>query len=252
MAMSSSSIAAKAALLLVDETNIRWAVPEMAKWINAGCQEIVVWKPNSLTANVSMLLVAGTKQNLVGASFKNTDSGAAVTVAPIQMIDVVRNMGTAGTEATAGRAVTGVAREILDTTLPEWHTIVGNGEVKHFWFDAKDPKRFYVFPKATASPATHVEVVVSRAPANTLSDSASSLGSNDIDAELGDIYESALVDYVLYRAYSKDSQHTANANRSQWHYEAFKAALGVKTQNEVGLRPQMKFDAPVTAQQQQG
>jgi hypothetical protein len=165
-----------------------------------------------------------------------------MSVDPVQMIDVVRNMGTTGTETSAGRAVTGVARDILDTTHAMWHSESGDGTIIHFWFDAKDPKRFYVYPKATTSPVTYVEIIVSRAPSNTLSDSATTLGVNDIDAELSGIYEAALVDYVLYRAYSKDSQHTANANRSQWHYEAFKSAIGVKTANEIGLRPQVKFD----------
>lgn len=242
MALSSSTIAAKASLLLLDETSVRWSIPEMAKWINSGTRELVLIKPNALTSNASMLLAAGSKQSLTGATFKNTVSGATLTVSPMQLIDVVRNMGTDGMETSAGRAVTGLARDILDTTLPNWHSVSSAGEVRHFVFDPKDPKRFYVYPKATASPAMHLEVVISRAPTNALLDSATSYGTSDLDAEIDDIYESVLVDYVLYRAYSKDSQHTANAQRSQWHYQAFREALGSRVTNEFGLRPQQKFD----------
>lgn len=239
--LSSSSIAAKAALLLQDTTNVRWSVAEVAKWINAACREMVLLKPTVLSANVAMRLTAGTKQDLLGASFKSTVDGAAVTLSPIQLLDVVRNMGSTGTEADAGTVVTGLDRKILDATLPGWHALPPGDEVKHFMADPRDPKTFYVYPMATADPAMYVEVVVSKSPVNTLSDEATVLGTDDIDAGIDDIYESVLVDYVLYRAYSKDSEHTANANRSQWHYQAFQAALGVQIRNEVALAPHQRF-----------
>jgi hypothetical protein len=256
--LSSSSIAVKASLLLQDTTNVRWSVQEMAKWINAGCRELVLLKPTALAANVAMLLSAGTKQDLLGASFKSTTDGAAVTLSPIQLLDVVRNLGSTGTEANAGTVVIGLDRKILDATLPGWHampTQPNNPEVLHFMADPRDPKVFYVYPKATASPAMYVEIVVSRSPVNTLSDEATALGDNDIDAGIDDIYESVLVDYVLYRAYSKDSEHTANAGLSQWHYKAFQAGLGVQLQNEVALAPRQQFSngrPPAEGQRQQG
>lgn len=245
--LSSLAIERKAALLLVDDTNVRWSVPEMAKWINAACRELVIFKPTALAANVAMLLQAGTKQSLVGASFKNTATGQAVTLSPIQLLEVVRNLGATGTETSAGRAVTGIARGQLDVTLPGWHGMPASAEVLHFMHDAKDPKTFYNYPKATANPAMYVEVLVSRNPVNTLSDDATVLGTGDIDAGIDDIYENVLVDYVLYRAYSKDSEHTANGSRSQWHYQAFQQALGVKVRNEVVLAPRQRFEGPSAA-----
>lgn len=239
--LSSLSIERKAALLLQDDTNVRWSVPEMAKWITAACRELVVWKPNALTANVAMLLTAGTKQSLLGATFKKTADGTAATVQPIQLLEVLRNLGATGTEAAAGRAITGLDRKILDVTLPNWHSQAAEAEIKHFMFDPKDTKTFYVYPKATAAPAMYVEVLVSKSPVNGLLESATVLGSNDIDAGIDDIYENVLVDYVLYRAYSKDSEHTANAPRSQGHYQAFLSALGVKLRNEAALAPRQQF-----------
>jgi hypothetical protein len=244
MPLSSQSIADKASLLLQDQTNVRWSVPEMAKWINAACRELVLLKPSALTANVAILLTAGTKQSLVGASFKSTPTGAATTISPIQLLEVVRNLGATGAEANAGGAITGIARKVLDVTLPGWHAMSAGPEIKHFMFDPKDPKTFYVYPKATAEPAMYVEILLSKSPTNTLIDSATALGSGDIDAGIDDVYESVLVDYVLYRAYSKDSEHTANANRSQFHFQAFASALGVKLKNEFTLAPTKQFDRP--------
>lgn len=239
--LSSSSIERKATLLLQDDTNVRWSIPEMAKWINAACRELVVFKPSALTANVAMLLNAGTKQSLIGATFKNTPDGSAATLSPIQLLEVVRNLGATGTEANAGRAITGIDRKILDVTLPGWHTMASRGEVFHFMFDPKDVKTFYVYPRATADPAMCVEVLVSKSPTNALSDEAEELDVNDIDPGIDEVYENVLVDYVLYRAYSKDSDHTANAQRSQWHYQAFLSALGVKLANETRFAPKQKF-----------
>lgn len=239
MALSSSLIAEKAAILLVDETNVRWTIPEIAKWINAGCRELVLQKPTALTANVAMQLAAGTKQSLAGAVFYETTGGLMTTVAPIQLIEVVRNLGTTGTEAEAGDAITGIDRKILDVSLPSWHASGSVGTIKHFMFDAKDPKTFYVYPRATAE--MYVEVIVSRSPVNGFGDSSPGLGFNDIDAGIDEIYESALIDYVLYRAYSKDAEYTANAARSEQHHSAFREALGVKLSNEVGLAPKRMF-----------
>jgi hypothetical protein len=241
MALSSTSIAAKAALLLVDETNIRWTIPEVAKWINAGCKELVLLKPTALAANVAMLLTAGTKQSLIGATFKSTVDGSAVSVSPIQLLDATRNLGATGIETAAGNAVTLVDRQVMDVVSRGWHSATTAWEIKHVMFDPRDPKSFYVYPKATASPAMYLEIVVSKAPTNTLLDSATSLGTSDIDAGIDEIYEGVLVDYVLYRAYAKDAEFTANASRSQWHYEAFRAALGAKLANETGLAPGAMF-----------
>lgn len=247
MSLSSSSIAAKTSLLLVDETGIRWSVSEMCKWINAATNELVLLKPTALTANVAVELLPGTKQNLVGATFVNTQTGVTTTIKPIQLLDVVRNLGASGLESASGSAITGIARDILDTTLPDWHSTVG-GEVRHYVFDPKDPKRFYVYPGTAGN--WHVEVIVSRGPVNSLSDGATAYGTNDIDPEIDDVYEGALVDYCMYRAYLKDSEHTSNAQRAQWHYEAFRAALGGKVRNEFTLRPQEKFDSATTRSRQ--
>lgn len=220
MAVTGQNIADKVELLLQDETNVRWTEPELLGWINSGQREIAIAKPNALTSNATMLLTAGsTKQN--------------IPVAGIQLLDVVRNMGSAGTAA--GRAVTGIDRKILDSSLPTWHSDANSGsEVKHFTFDARDPKTFYVFPKAPAT-ALYVEIIMSINPTVL-----ASLGST---ISYDDIYEAVLIDYVLYRAYSKDSEHTTNMQRSAAHYQAFMNALGLKTRGEIGLSPRMKFSA---------
>lgn len=57
--------------------------------------------------------------------------------------------------------------------------------------------------------------------------------------KLDDIYANAILDYVLYRAYSKDAEYAANASRAALHYQAFTAALGAKTQVDAGNDPHL-------------
>ena len=58
--------------------------------------------------------------------------------------------------------------------------------------------------------------------------------------QLDDVYEGALLDYVLYRAYAKDAENPANMNRSTSHYQAFVSALGGKIQGEAATTAKAK------------
>jgi hypothetical protein len=52
-----------------------------------------------------------------------------------------------------------------------------------------------------------------------------------------DIYANTLVDYVLYRAYTKDAEFAGNAQRATAHYGAFSAALTAELNGTTGVSP---------------
>ena len=54
---------------------------------------------------------------------------------------------------------------------------------------------------------------------------------------LDDIYLSPITDWILYRAYSKDAEYGANEARAVASYQAFNAAIGVKTQADAAVTP---------------
>jgi len=56
---------------------------------------------------------------------------------------------------------------------------------------------------------------------------------------IDDIYANALVDYMLYRAYSKDAEYAGNAQRAVAHYTAFSNSLGVLIKNELDRNPNL-------------
>ena len=52
---------------------------------------------------------------------------------------------------------------------------------------------------------------------------------------LDDSYMNPLLDFMLYRAYSKDADYAQNAQRAMGHLEVFQMALGAKTQSDAGI-----------------
>lgn len=283
-----NSILERAATIVQDETGTRWPESELLKWLNDGQREIVLLKPDAYAQNESVALVAGTKQSIPAAG--------------LSLIDVVRNMGTNG--STPGRAARLIRRKILDEQLPDWHSETAQDEIKHFCFDDRDPKRFYVYPPSDGT--SQVEVVFSSAPvdvaiptstahattteyilgaqikvtisgtdymfeavvAGTSDGSAPTWANADSFGDciqdgtvvwrnvgmgtisLDDIYGNALLDYILYRAYLKDADYAANAERAIAAYKAFHSSLGILDQKELTDNPYIRKQMGPAAQAQ--
>jgi hypothetical protein len=218
MSIAAQALIRRVVETLQDTTSIRWPVAELVRYLNDGQREIIVHRPDAMVTNASLTLTAGTKQSL-------PSNGA-------KLIDVVRN--SAGTK----RAIRMCAREILDAQSPGWHNLSGVTEIVHFMFDPRDPKVFYVYPPAQSAGAS-VDLVYSALP----TDIAEPAAGTDYSAVAGaisvpDIYSNALQDYVLYRAYTKDSQYAGNEARAQARYAAFANALGIEIKATVAVAPQ--------------
>lgn len=210
-----NSIISRAATLIQDATNVRWPTTELLDWLNDGQREVVLHKPEASVKNMAVALATGASKQSLPAD-------------GILLVDVTRNMGAAG--STPGNAIRLTTREVLDSQRPTWHSDANAvGYIQHFMYDARDPKNFYVYPKAPAT-AWYIEMVYSAAPTD-----ATLGGVISID----DIYANALLDYVLYRAYSKDAEYAANGNLAVAHYTAFANALGIKSAGEMSRNPNM-------------
>ena len=206
-------ILGRASIILQDSTNVRFPNDELLKFFNDAQKEVVLHRPDANMQNVNnFTCVAGSKQT--------------IPTTGLRLVDVVRNIG--------GRAITQVDRKILDETLPNWHETTADAtrKIEHFIFDPADPKHFYVYPKATT--AFNLEIVFSAAPSDiSISDFSSDTSTISVD----DVYANSLLDYILYRAYQKDSEFAGNAQRSMMHYQGFTNALGIKTQVDAAVTP---------------
>ena len=207
----------RASKLLQDNTNRRWPLNELLGWLVDGEREVVLHKPEAYTKNQTMQLSPGTRQEV--------PPGGMV------FIRLVRNMGANG--STPGRAVTAIDMGTLDTQTPYWHTEVPHGEIEHYMADERDPQRFYVTPPQP-SPAEHAEIVFSSAPPDVAPMTQTEWESSTATISLPDIYMNPLLDYVLYRAYSKNSD-SSDPNRAMAYYQSFLNALGIKGQSDARL-----------------
>lgn len=202
----------RASIILQDNTNVRFPNDELLKFFNDAQKEVVLHRPDAKMVNESFSCANGSKQELPAAA--------------LRLIEIVRNVG--------GRAVTQVDRKILDETLPNWHeTAAGTNKIEHFIYDPADPKRFYVYPKAVSG--THdLEIVYSSAPSDV---AISDFSTDTTTISLDDVYANCILDYILYRAYQKDSEYAGNSERSMMHYSSFANALGIKTNADAATTP---------------
>jgi hypothetical protein len=218
MAIAAQSVIRRVIDTLQDTTSVRWPVNELVRYLNDGQREVILNRPDAMVTTTTVTCVAGTKQALPANGAK--------------LIDISRNMAAGSTK----RAVRMINREILDSQVPNWHNLTGNIETMHFMYDPRDPRVFFVYPPALVT--TQLEVVYAAYPTD-ITEPADGAAYTAVTGNivLPDIYGNLLQDYILYRAYSKDSEYAGNAQRSQNHYTAFLNALGVEVQATVGVAP---------------
>lgn len=199
-----SEIIGRASTILLDATNTRWSQPELLDWLNVGQRAIVQIRPDASAVTQAVQLAAGTKQTI--------PAGA------VRIMRVRRNMGANGT--TPGRAIRSVEFEVLDAQNPGWHTDDAAQVVRHVLFDPADPRVFYVWPPQPTDTPHQVEAVLSMVP--------DEVEDTDDPITLDDIYTDVLLDYILMRAYQKDSAYGENSRKAALFGQSFLTALGVK------------------------
>jgi hypothetical protein len=196
----------KASVILSDITATRWTTAELLGWLNDGQSEICALVPNANPVTSTVALVAGTKQSAP------TDA--------LYVNGFIRNMGVGGT--TPGGVIRQVTRNFLNSFIVGWANATTSTTVTHIAYDPADSNLdYYVYPPQPATGMSSIELVYSKVP-----DIIPSTGSPVIT--IRDIYANALLDYVLYRAFGKDSEYGNQSDRSQTHYKMFSNAIGIK------------------------
>ncbi len=207
---------------VLQDTNIRWPRTELQNWMNESYLAITLARPDANAKTGSFTCVAGTRQVLT-AEFP---SG-------LRLLDVTRNLAS----DSGYKVIRLVARSVLDDQRPAWHAETGTTAIQHYTFDPRQPKEFFVYPPATTS--AEVEVVYTDSPgAHAQTESQLDPTGNDATTILlDDIYMSPMIDWILYRAYSKDAEYGANEQRAQAAYNAFNSALNMKNQVDAAVSP---------------
>ncbi len=209
MARTGTNIQSAVSEVLSDPSAVDWTTAQILSWINEAQYAISVIRPDASAQIVNLQLSGGTKQTITGR----------------RLLDVIRNMGTDG--GTPGKAITKADWTYKDRFNPNWHTDAASNTIDEYMHDPRIPDVFYVYPPANSG--TYVELKQAIVPTDLtqLSDNIT----------IDEIYAPAIIEWVLYRCFSRDSVETPNNQRAMQHYTAFFDLLGRKTQIDTVFTP---------------
>lgn len=187
MAVPCSLVLLNVKTLLNDAGLIHWTQNELLQWGSEGQVELVTLKPDAATKTVDLQLVSGARQ---------TNPADCISILDMRQND-------------NGNAITPTDRATLDRFMPGWMKGPTASTVKH-WMSDPQPDTFYVYPAQNTTPA---KVVITHSFTPPALVAGGNLGVRDI-------YQAAIENYILFRAFSKDSE-PASAERAMAYGKAF-------------------------------
>lgn len=192
---------------LKDKGKVHWLESELLADLADGVREVTLHKPEAASVTAAITLAAG-------------DTRQALPAGYIRLMDVVRNLP-------GGEPVSVQDRQQMDLHRPGWHGDRAAAKIRHVIVDEQNPRMFWVWPKPNASRA--IEAILVAEPPEICAAGASIA----LDATL----LNALVDFVLYRAWSKDAEEAGNAQLAIAYYQAFGVAIGLADASDVKAAP---------------
>jgi hypothetical protein len=203
----------RALVLLKDPTAARWPATELQYWLNDGYREIINRRPDANAQVATFTCATGYRQTITAVSNAQ------------RLLEVISNVAATSNKKT----VRLVDRKTMDDQLPGWNTEATSINIEKYMYDRRLPKEFLVYPPAKST--AQVEIVYSTFPAaHTLTEVQLMNPATTTTINLDDTYANPLLDYMLYRAYSKDAEQAGNAQRAMAHYQAMADAInGIDT-----------------------
>jgi hypothetical protein len=206
MATTVRSLLNRAAALLSDKEFVRWEESELLEWLNDG-QNAIARGPATdvyvLRDNISTQ--QGSVQNMPDDN--------------IRLIEIVKDVAT-------GHAILQADYAIVDVLAPTWRED-NTGTAKNYFYDERNPDQFELYPPQEVD--TLIEIVYNAQPPD-----ATITGSITIN----DDYADCLIDYMVYRALSKDTEDTATETRkADRYFQAFLIGAGFKDAADAMIEP---------------
>lgn len=208
MPISVKNILEQARHTLVDNDKIYWIEDELVGWLNAAVLAVIAARPDAHAQQVSFNTVLGTLQQLPPDA--------------LRLIRVIRN--DAGTK----RPITEISMDLLDRSRPGWHDETTPApQAEHYAYDPRDPRRFYLYPCVAANVKVRLSYSFVPTPVTMATKDTAVL-------PIDDVYYNPVLDYLLWRGFSKDSAFIQNG-RARQHLVAFNEALGIKMQADSAM-----------------
>jgi len=195
--------------ILVEDGTGQWLTTELVNWYNSGQLAIATAKFDANSILAAVALAQGIKQSL--------------TIPALAIGRITRNMGSTG--LVPGAAITLTDFDILTLSDPTWTTTTSTSTVKHYMLDPLDPLTFWVYPGNSGG--SYVEIEYSKPPATIVYDAGPGTWAT-MEIEIKPGYFDTLVDYVLWRAFSKDTGSVGNLARAEAYEESYCNSVGLK------------------------
>lgn len=221
MALIAGSLFYACSIELNDLDYVRWTKENLAEYLTDAIAVMSALKPTLFTVFEPLRLAPGKRQT--------------VPAAYTELIDVLYNLLPDGTEGEPINAGSFTAARALGRSActPAY----GVGYVVRSYTVHPENDTFYSVdpPAPTVNPMPAVMALVRLAPNVIVAETDAVVMANTTP----ETYRSALLEWMLYRAFARDSESSDSFQKSQAHYKAFYQFLG--------LPPRDKDAVPVAA-----
>jgi len=190
-----------------DEERGLWDYQDLINWYNFGTRRIVSIDPRANPITVAIALANGIKQTI--------PSGG------IAWLNVIRNMGTDG--STPGRGIVQTTLEALSRSYPSYSTETASATIYNWMPDVADKTIFRVYPPASAP--SYVEIEYGKVPTIIVYDAAGDWQNAFIGIK--ENYIDPLMNYLLHRAFGKDTDIPGNIEKAALYYGLFLTGMGL-------------------------
>ncbi|WP_346779496.1 DUF6682 family protein [Burkholderia sp. Ac-20345] len=201
-----------AALLNDDEEGFEfthWTESDLVEYANDAAIQITQWRVSEFSKPHTIDLVAGARQTL-----------PADALAFYRVAGTVDRYGrTIGQPSATDVAATRIAANWFESLACRRST--GDYVVRSFSFDSDDQTSFYVDPPVPPGKKVQAVVVYASVPDRAEVDGALSVPP---------IYHNAVIEWMLYRAYGKDTESATDAMRSTEHHTTFNNMMAAAQQ----------------------
>lgn len=170
-----------------NSSSYRWSDTLMLAWINDAARFVVQCNPKAYVTNSVWQLERGTVQH--------------IPTNGIELIDIPCNYTYASGVYSTGAAITLTDKAVVNALDPSWRSATASATVELWMFDERDPTHFEVYPQQPDTDTGYVLGIYSLCPTD-LTDITQVIVLNDV-------YASPMINYLLFRAYSEETDANA-------------------------------------------
>lgn len=206
----------------------RWETAELLRWVTDGQRALVARIPDANAVYVaSHALAAGARQSL--------PAGAAKLLS-VHFAGPKAHLDTPS--PTSAFTTTRMAeRDQLDAVDAGWMAPAGDEPPHSIIYEPVTPKQFWVYPAPATSDAYAVALTYSKIPVAVTTEAQ--------QLEVDDKWLEPLVDYVMFRAHSKETAYAAGLQLAQTYFERFTATIKAMETADLVTNPNLSM-GPMT------